>query len=277
MEKILLVLDATGSSTALLDFSCYIAELTKSSITGVFLEDMLNEERSFVAEEQPSLSPVIHSFSQEYIAKQKIVDENIARFAEACERRSLRFAIHRDRGLPLEEIIEESRFADLLIVSPHLSFEGEAETAPSHFLKEILKSAECPVIIAPESFEGVEEVVFTYDGSKSSVFSIKQFAYLFPSLKNCKATVLWANEEGQWPEKEKYHLKEWLRNHYVSFSFEMPKGRADAELMSYLLKKDKALVVMGAYGRSALSRFFHNSQADIIIKTMVQPIFITHY
>ena len=33
---------------------------------------------------------------------------------------------------------------------------------------------------------------------------------------------------------------------------------------------------MGAYGRNDLSQFFKISHADILIKTVTQPIFIAH-
>jgi len=33
---------------------------------------------------------------------------------------------------------------------------------------------------------------------------------------------------------------------------------------------------MGAYGRNALSQFLKHSRAELLIKNLTQPIFITH-
>jgi nucleotide-binding universal stress UspA family protein len=33
---------------------------------------------------------------------------------------------------------------------------------------------------------------------------------------------------------------------------------------------------MGAYGRTSVSRFFSHSHADILLKTISQPLFISH-
>jgi hypothetical protein len=69
-------------------------------------------------------------------------------------------------------LIEESRFADLLIIDAETSFNRGLEANPTRFVKEILQHAECPVVISPVSFEGLDEIIFAYDGSASSVYAI---------------------------------------------------------------------------------------------------------
>ena len=45
MEKILLAIDAINLDKNSLEFACYLAQLTKSKVTGVFLENLMSEER----------------------------------------------------------------------------------------------------------------------------------------------------------------------------------------------------------------------------------------
>lgn len=45
MEKILLAIDATNLNINSLDFACFLGRLTKSKITGVFLENRVVEEK----------------------------------------------------------------------------------------------------------------------------------------------------------------------------------------------------------------------------------------
>jgi hypothetical protein len=210
-------------------------------------------------------------------ARRTIIENNISFFKEACGRRSAYCNIHRDRGVPAREIISESRFADVLVIDPCTSFKRQYEGAPTGFVRDILKEAECPVIISPERFTGVDELIFTYNGGKSAVFAIKQFTYLFPQLRDKKVTIVRVNGDGQWEDQDMYNFKEWLQSHYSSISFDVLKGDADSRLFSYLLQRKNIFTVMGAYGRNALSQFFRKSQADLLIKTMSQPIFISHY
>lgn len=148
---------------------------------------------------------------------------------------------------------------------------------PTEFEKDILKEAECPVIVAPQNFDGVDEIIFAYNSSKSAAFAIKQFTYLFPEFDDRKITVLQVNKEGEWADHDKYNLREWLQNRYSAIGFEAVKGDAEDKLFDYLLKRKNAFVVMGAYGRNSVSRFFKPSHADLLIKTITQPIFISHY
>jgi hypothetical protein len=279
MENILIALDATNIDMPALDFACYLGRLTRSKITGVFLENL-------VADEKPAFKRMhgvtfvdwqVDETDPAFKEKKELIENNIALFTAACEKRGVQSSIHRDERMPASEIIAESRFADLLVVDAATSFKKVFEGSPTHFVKDILKDAECPVIIAPESFEGVDEIVFTYDGSASSIFAMKQFTYLFTELDDKKVTVFHVNENGEWNADEKRRISRWLQNHYSVIGFQTPEGDASYEMLAYLLRKKNVFIVMGAYGRTAFSRYFKHSHADILLKTITQPIFIAHH
>ncbi len=185
--------------------------------------------------------------------------------------------MHLDKGVPVWEIISESRFAELLIVDPEMSFGGKNEGVPTGFIKEVLAKSECPVVIAPFSFYGTEEILFAYDGSKSSLFAIKQFTYLFPELTDKKVTILQVNENEDGPVIEKEKIGELLQMHYSSIGFHTLYGKASDELYNYLLGKKNIFVVMGAFGRGMLSGFLKHSTAELVVKTINLPIFIAHH
>ncbi len=278
MEKILLAIDAINPDKNSLEFACYLAHLTKSKLTGVFLENLLSEERPVLKQVQgmASMDWVVDQKSDEYNAKLELIEKNISLFKDACIDRGVNYSLHRDRGLPARELTGESRFADLVVVDAQTSFNKRYEGSPTEFVKDILKNAECPVIIAPGSFKLIDEIIFTYNGSPSSVFAIKQFTYLFPQLNNKKITILQVNDAGEWKDPDKYKFKEWLKEHYTDLHFEELKGDTDARLFDCLLNRENVFFVMGAYGRNSLSQFFKRSHADLLIKTVTQPIFIAH-
>lgn len=279
MEKILLAIDAINPDTSALDFACYLGRLTNSKITGVFLENLVAEQSPALKEayDSPYIDWEVDETSEEYKQKNQVIQKNITLFKQACENRSVKCKVHRDRGVPASEIISESRYADLLIVDAATSFNKIFEGTPTEFVKEVLRSAECPVIIAPEAFEAINEIIFTYDGSKSAAFAMKQFTSLLPQFKDRKAVVFQVNKEGVWADKDKYNLSEWLQSHYDSFSFEAIKDDNNDNLFIHLFGKRNVFIVMGAYGRSGLSRFFKHSHADPLISTIIQPVFISHY
>lgn len=279
MEKILLAINAENPNPHALDFACYLANLTKSMLTGVFLENLIVDE-VFVLQENYSgkeFNWEIDRNSESYREKRKMIQKNIELFRSACEKRSVRYNLHGDCGDPAGDIVRESRFADVIVLDAETTFNKTFEGVPTHFVKSVLKDTECPVIIAPESFDSIDEIIFTYNGGKSSMFAIKQFCHLFPELDDKKITVLQIEEESNSIDDEKEKFREWISGHYSSIGFETVKGDAETELFAHLLKKQNVFIVMGAYGRSALSQFFKHSRADLLIKTVTQAIFIAHY
>lgn len=279
MKKILLAIDCVNINMNALKFSCYIAKLTDSELTGVFLENLLDDVRP-VNKQLYSVryaESIAVSDLPCYTEKIKKTEQNIQFFKEACERSGVKRHVHRDRGIPVKEIIEESRFADLIIVDAETSFSKKYEEAPTRFVKDVLAEAECPVIVAPESFESIEKIVFTYDGSSSAVFAIKQFTYLFPELKNTNVTLLEVNKTDPDYIEEKYKIKEWLHAHYSNVVFQVLQGNAKDELFGYLLKKKNHFIIMGAFGRGLASSLFKPSTATLVMKAISLPVFIAHH
>ena len=182
MRKILVAINASNPDKNSLEFASYLGRLTNSKITGVFLENLAFEETLNL--KTPLERSNFKAGSDEQIGLKhdstELIEQNISTYKEAAANRGVNLLLHRDRGIPAYELIEESRFADMIVLDAATSFNKQFEGTPTNFIKDVLKNTECPVIIAPEYFEAIDEIVFTYDGSASSVFAIKQFTYLFP-------------------------------------------------------------------------------------------------
>ena len=277
MENILLPIDVNETFTVP-EFACWLATITKSRLTGVILENIKQPSTPVLKtiHGMPYLETIVSEDFPENLDKKRKQSAYTRLFEEACERRGVKSTIHRDSGLPLEELIHESRFADLLIAEPEFRIESSDERLPSHCIESLLEKAECPVILSPASFEGIDEIVFAYDGTASSVFAIKQFTYLLPELSEKRMIVMQAAKEESQTITERTRIEELLRPHYSSVKFSTVDGDPDGALFEYLLGKKNAFLVMGAYGRTIISRFFHRSMASRLISTLNIPVFITH-
>jgi nucleotide-binding universal stress UspA family protein len=273
MEKILLAMDGYKQNTYAIDFACYLAKLTHSRLTGVFLEETAEGGMSGIQRmEEPEL---VEEMSDGTMAADPVL-QHVRRFREACLCREVPARVHRDRGVPVADILLESRFSDLIVVDPETSFRSVDTSFPGRFIRDVLLSAECPVVVSPYQFDGLNEVIFAYNGTSSSVFAIKQFTYLFPEFKQKKAVVVNVRNGEEVAIEEQYKMKEWLSAHYEEVEFAVLKGDASDELFGYLLERKNAIVVLGAYGRGILSRFLKPSHASLLLRTINLPIFIAH-
>jgi nucleotide-binding universal stress UspA family protein len=283
MEKIILIIDPNNFKPQILDFVSRVSINKTSKIVGVFVFD-----------DAMKATPYLRSIGgQVFVEEIVLTEDDIKRrqevakacrqlFDAECAERGLSASIHIDEGMPLQQILKETRYADLMIADPSLSFSHD-KTTLTKLMREVLACTECPVIIAPENFKEIEEIVFAYDGSKSSVAAIKQFYYTMPKYADSKIVVLHFTD----PEKEeeedelsKKIFQEWLQLKFTNFSFVTIPGDPRDGLFIYFLEHTEAnssLLVMGTFGRGVLSTFFKPSTSDLILKTIDVPVFISHF
>jgi nucleotide-binding universal stress UspA family protein len=120
-------------------------------------------------------------------------------------------------------------------------------------------------------------VFLCYDGSPSSVYAAKMFSYIFPNLEDMKTTIVTVNNKPSNHIKEAYNFKDLLRTHFGEVEYQILHGQAETELVTFLQAHgENSIVVMGAYGRTSLSRLFHQSISNKIIQEVNVPVFITH-
>ncbi|MEC5142480.1 universal stress protein [Chitinophaga sp. 212800010-3] len=277
MEKILYVTDAVKLNRVALEFACYLCNLTHSKLTGVFLENKELELRSGEYIREMAEIPEVPGAE---LAGQKELyrDDSICRFRNICEVNGVNNITHTMPGLPSVEVIKESRYADLIVIDASSSFSWKTEAIPSSFVRSVLRQAECPVVLAPESFDGIDEIVFAYNGSRASMFAIKQFTYLFPQFRGHRVKLLSIIEERKTVRGDEEKLKEWLDCHYEKVSVTISKDdNMKAGLLEKLFGNDSTFIVMGAFGRSSLAELFIPNPAIPVVKLVTQPIFISHY
>lgn len=129
---------------------------------------------------------------------------------------------------------------------------------------------------APQEAAFPGTVVLAYNGSASSIRAIKQFAYLLPSFEKEKiylVSVVAPNIRGmeyQEPAGERTTL------HFPKAETALLKGGEKEQLVSFINLQKRCLVVMGAFGRNALSRLLKESLALTILKQTDAPLFVTN-
>jgi len=72
-------------------------------------------------------------------------------------------------------------------------------------------------------------------------------------------------------------MKEFMKRHFPKAKYTVIKGTAENEIVTYLKQCSAgSLVVLGAYRRGTVSRWFKESMADILMKEVNLPLFIAH-
>lgn len=272
MKKVIIAFDGMHFAEPAMHFAASLHALSPIQMTGVFLNSVdYTALWAFpIIPGAPGVTMPTESSEDEALLR-----ENIRRFEESCRRMDVSYRVHDDSGgLVFEEIRKESRFADLLVICSELFYQNLGNQ-PNDYLKTILQMVECPVMIVPDSTYFPTSVVLTYDGSESSVFAIKQFAYLFPELCKNKTWLLYAGDDtGSIPDQ--VNIEELILRHYSNLTIDTINDKGGDALNKWLEQHNNPLVVTGAFGRSGISQVFKKSFMTELIQKHATPLFVAH-
>lgn len=273
MKKIILAFDGDNFSEGAFEFARQLNEKDPVLLSGIFLPRMIFSGSASYAnggKAAPAYIPLINDEEDE------LVEKNIERFKMLCLHNSIEHRVHKDfSDFPLHELAKETRYADLFVLGSEMFYEELGVTSPNIYLQNTLHHSECPVVVVPEKFEFPQTIIIAYDGSKNSVYAIKQFVYLFPQLTTKKALVLFSDtENGELPEKS--NIEELLARHFSDLAFFTVDMDFRKYFATWTIKKSMPIVVAGSFGRSALSQLFKKSFITEIITTFKTPVFIAH-
>lgn len=277
MNRIIVAFNGVNMSQSALDYAVNIAESTKSRLVGVFLRDIqyLGNIYNYGFGE-PYID--LDQLSTDSVKNRDLRKKNMRQFMKVCDSMNIEATIHFDKGTPARELIHESAWADLIITSSNTSFFPVYSDIPNSFLQDVLTESHCPVLIVPEAYEPIKSVCLTYDGSPTAMHAIKMFSYVFKEWRLLPVELVsaYAGKENTVPEMD--NLKEFMEKHFDRVNFQFIKnGNVDKLLKHIETSRKNRMVVMGAFGRNAISRFIHRSTSEKVIRDIQVPVFIAHH
>jgi Universal stress protein family len=274
MKKILLAFDGPHFSDAAFEFARMMNETQPILVTGIFLPqanyaNLWSYSGGGIS--GPVYIPLVENDDAEVIAK------NITRFKSLCHSNNIDYRVHTDfTDFALPELKKETEFADLLIVGSGSFYENIGTGEPNEYLEDALHGVECPVIVVPEKFDFPKNNILAYDGSKSAVYAIKQFAYLFPALTKNRTLLVYANEEADEKIPDEAFIEELAARHFPDLTVMKLAINPRKHFAAWLSEKEASILVSGSFGRSMISRLIRKSFITNVIKEHKLPVFITH-
>jgi nucleotide-binding universal stress UspA family protein len=277
MKKIIAAFDGLKFSESTKEYAIHISKLSNAHIVGVFLDDATYTSYKIydlVTNEGTSARKM-----RDYDAKDKSArDKAVINFENACRIAGLNYSIHHDRNVALQELLHESIYADLLVIDRKETLTHDEEAVPTSFIKDLLADVQCPVLLAPSEFKHTEKLVFLYDGEPSSVQAVRMYSYLFPVHEQTDVEVISVLSNDNTLHMPDNHLmKEFMKRHYGGATYKILKGIPEEEIVNNLREQSQnTTIVLGAYRRGRVSRWFRPSMADVLMKELKSPLFIAH-
>ena len=266
-KKILLAMEGDRFSNSTLKYGIEV---------GVFMRDLKYAGYAYpIVFDQPFVDT--GSYSKFLKEEREKINANIKIFNDKCSKEGVAHKVHLDEAAPIEGLIHESAYADLIIMDSKMNISDLLPDNPSSTLRDILVDAHCPIMIVPGSYQEIKNIILSYDGSHSSAFAIRMFNYVFPEWSDYKTFLVSINDTKGNHLKENTNIRELMARHYGNVTYEIMRGDVSKEMKKFMkYNYSNSIVVMGAYGRNALSRLWRQSLANMIIKDIKVPVFISH-
>lgn len=271
MKKIIIAFDGDNFSEGAFELARRLNDLQPILLTGVFIpEAELGSLWGYAGGVAGLAVPVVEHYNPE------INKASIAKFEKRCLANGIDFRIHKDNSdFTLNELKKETAFADVLIIGSEMFYKDLGVNSPNDYLEGALHNVKCPVIAVPEEFDFPEGIILAYDGSENSIFAIKQFAYLFPEFTS-KPTMLVYASNGKEDFPDKVLIEELTARHYSDLTLYRMDVDPGGYLNAWIIGKESAILVCGAYGRSGLSSLLKKSFLKDILASHSIPVFIDH-
>lgn len=278
MKKIIAAIDGLKYSDSTTNYAIHLAKQTNAHLVGIFLDDFTYH--SYKIYELIGKEEGVNEERRVRLEKkdEETREESVSNFNKACREAGLNYSVHHDRSIALQELLHESIYADLLIIENKETLTHYEETIPTRFIRDLLSEVQCPVLVVPKKYKPIDKIVLLYDGEPTSVYAIRTFSYVFAELNYLDTEVVSVKRS-----KETLHLpdnrlmKEFMKRHFPKAVFTVLKGDPEIEIIEYLKQQDENfLIVLGAYRRGMVSRWFRPSMADTLMEELDAPIFIAH-
>ena len=282
IQKILLCVDGSDYARSCCGYAAWLAGHTGAAVDGLYVSELWQFETPLVADLGGSLGAqpylALTSQLQEIEAKKAATlrDAGEKLFAERGVADRVRFH-HRTGVLVdcLEEFESGERQADFVVIGKR----GEnANYARGHLgsnLERVVRAAHLPVLVANRTYAEPTKAVLAYDGSPSAQIALS-WAAESPALRSVALHVVTVSRPGE--EKEvAARLAEagkLLKDHPAGSVVQALAGASGDAIEHYVSANGVNLLLMGAYGHSAIRRFIIGSTTSELVRRCKIPVIL---
>lgn len=271
MKKVLVILNGIHISNYIIPAALNLAKNTTSLLHVIFLNQDPHklEYRYFFPND---LSLTQNSFTGKSLEEEdnKIIESNIKFFEDECRLANVQFSVDDKQDYALSELINYSEFFDLILIDANVNLY-------EYLLSDLLADAHCPVLLTTSDMSNIDRITLAYDGSYSSMYALKMFTYLFPEWNDKPVELIYIATKQTKDFPHEKEIKSWVGLHYKKSEIQVMTGDIQQTLLAYVKSSpEKNFLVMGAFGRSGISRMFHKSLSHAVLNQTSASVFITH-
>lgn len=277
IKSILATLDGSEHSQTAGRYAIWLAERLQATVVGMHVVDVVSIEGSgaFLHDVSGSLGfePYLDFSSKMREALQERGRVVLEQFLAACSERGVRADTHLATGIVANEICEQARTADLVVVGHRGVNERFSTGLLGSTTESVTRKCPKPVLVAPMEFREIRRPLLAYDGSQRAASAMHEAAELAAALA-LPLTVLHVGKEDVAADRTVDEARRYLATHKVEAEFVTRPGHANEVILDVMAEGDHDLLVIGAYGHSRIIEMVLGSTTEYVLRNATTPVFL---
>jgi nucleotide-binding universal stress UspA family protein len=277
IKSILITLDGSEHSQAASQYGVWLAEQLQATAVGMHVVDVVSIEGSgaFLHDVSGSLGfePYLDFSSKMREALQERGRMLLEQFLSVCGERGVRADTQLATGIVANEICEQARTADLVVVGHRGLNEQFSTGLLGGTTESVTRKCPKPVLVSPLVFRPIARPLLAYDGSQRAAAAMHEAAELCSALK-LPLTVLNVCKDDAASRKIHDEARRYLATHRIDAQYVTRAGHANEVILEVIGEGNYDLLLIGAYGHSRIIEMVLGSTTEYVLRNAPPPVFL---
>ncbi len=277
IKTILVALDGSEHAQAAARYTIWLAERLQATAIGLHVIDVVSIEGSgsFLHDVSGSLGfePYLDFSSK----MREVLHERgrtlLDNFAQGCSERGVRSDTRLATGIVANEICEQARTADLIVVGHRGVNERFTTGLLGGTTESVTRKCAKPVLISPLHFRPITRPLLAYDGSQRAAAAMHAAAELSCALQIPLAVLHVGKDDGV-AQKMLEEARRYLTSYRIEAEYIVRAGHANETILDVMAEGAYDLLLIGAYGHSRIIEMVLGSTTEYVLRNSPSPVFL---
>jgi nucleotide-binding universal stress UspA family protein len=180
---------------------------------------------------------------------------------------------HLSTGIIANEICEQARTADLVVVGHRGVNERFSTGLLGGTTESVTRKCPKPVLVSPLKFRPITRPLLAYDGSQRAAAAMHEAAELAAALR-LPLTVLHVGKDETAARSILDEARRYLATHCVEAEYMTRAGHANEAILEVMVEGQHDLLLIGAYGHSRIIEMVLGSTTEYVLRNACSPVFL---
>lgn len=276
VKSILIALDGSQHADSALEHGLWLAHRLGARLIGLHVLDIVSIEGSFLHDVSGSLGfePYLDFSSKMREALQERGNVLLETFRARCEQAGVRYDTALPMGIVANEICDQARLADLVIVGHRGVNEQFSTGLLGSTTESVTRKSPKPVLVTPLGFKEIARPLLAYDGSQRASAALHMAAELTSALGLPLTVVHVSKDGGEDSERLLAEAKGYLRSYDVAVTTRTLSGPPNHRIVDVLRDGGFDLLFIGAHGHSRIIEMVLGSTTEYVLRNSGAPVFL---